>query len=88
MSQQFGVPIKEHKSAYRPQGENSLVVLHRLTNGHDLDWDRATVAGKGTSKYKGEFIEAWNTTSTCVNQSMQIEPRFKALLDDWRGRTR
>ncbi len=65
---QFGTRMKEHKGAVRRQDENSLLALHCLTSGHAFDWDRATVVGNGTSKYKREFVEAWNTTSTCVNQ--------------------
>ncbi len=51
-------------------------------------FDRATVVGKGTSKYKREFVEAWNTTSTCVNQSMNLDPGYKALREYWRRQTR
>ncbi len=62
---QFGTRMKEHKGAVRRQDENSLLALHCLTSGHAFDWDRATVMGNGTSKYKRELVEAWNTTSTC-----------------------
>ncbi len=58
--------MKEPKSAVRRQDVNFLLALHSLTTGHVFDWDRATVVGKGTPKYKREFVEAWNTTSTCV----------------------
>ncbi len=85
---QFGTRMKEHKGAVRRQDENSLLALHCLTYGHAFDWDRATVVGNGTSKYKREFVEAWNTTSTCVNQSMNLDPGYKALREYWRRRTR
>ncbi len=71
--------MKEHKGAFRRQVENSLLALHCLTSGHAFDWDRATIVGMGTSKYKREFVEAWNTTSTCVNQSMNLDPGYTAL---------
>ncbi len=63
--------MKEHKGAVRRQEGESLLTFHCLTTGHAFDWGRATVVGKGTSKFKREFVEAWNTTSTCVNQSME-----------------
>ncbi len=85
---QFGTRMKEHNGAVRRQDEISLLVLHCLTTGHAFDWDRTTVVGKGTSKYKREFGEAWNTTSTCVNQSMNLDPGYKALREYWKRRTR
>ncbi len=76
--------MKEHKGAVRRQDETSLHTLHFLTTGHVFDWERATVVGKGTSKHKREFVEAWNTTPTCVNQSMNLDPGYKALREYWR----
>ncbi len=64
---QFDTRMKGNKGAVRRQDENSLLALHCLTNNHAFDWDRATVVGKGTPKYKREYVKAWNTTSTCVN---------------------
>ncbi len=84
----FGTRTKEHKGTVRRQDENSLLALHCLTTGHAFDWDRTTVFGKGMSEYKREFVEAWNTTSTCANQSMNLDPGYKALREYWRRRTR
>ncbi len=83
---QFGTRMKEHKGTIRRQDENSLLALQCLTTGHAVDWDRDTVVGKGTPKYKREYLEAWNTTS--VNQSMNLDPGYKALREHWRRRTR
>ncbi len=33
------------------------------------------------SIYKREFVEGWNTTSTCVNQSMNLDPGYKDLRE-------
>ncbi len=33
-------------------------------------------------------VFSWNTTSTCVNQSMNLDPGYKALREYWRRRTR
>ncbi len=55
-----------------------------LTTGHALDWDRASGIGKGTAKHKVDFIEAWNTTSTCVNQYVTLDPDYRALRDNSR----
>ncbi len=76
--------VKENKGAVRRQDDNSLLALHCLTSDHAFDWDRATVVGNGMSKYKREFVEAWNTASTCVNQSMNLDPGYKALREYWR----
>ncbi len=46
------------------------------------------VVGNGTSKYKREFVEAWNTTSACANQSMNLDPGLIALREYCRRRTR
>ncbi len=73
----FGTRMKKHKGVVSRQDENSLLTLHCLTTGHAFDWDRATVVGKGAPKYKREFAEAWNTTSTCVNKSMDLDPGYK-----------
>ncbi len=48
-----------------------------------FDWDRASVIGKGTTEHTRDFIEAWNTTSTCVNQCV---PGYRVLRDYWRRR--
>ncbi len=65
--------MKSHKGAVRRQDENSLLNLHCVTTGHAFDWDKATVVGKGTSKFKREFVDAWNTAFTCDNQSMNLD---------------
>ncbi len=66
--------LKEHKGAVRQQDENSLLALHFLATGHAFDWYRASIIGKGTTKYTRDFIEAWNTTSTRVNQNITLDP--------------
>ncbi len=73
--------VKEHKGAVRRQDENSLLALHCLTTGHAFDWDRASIIGKGTTKHTHDCIEAWNTTSTCVNQNITLDPDNRALRD-------
>ncbi len=75
--------MKEHRGAVRRQGENSLLVLHFLITGHAFDWDRATVAGN-----KCEFAQAWNTTSACVNRSINFDPGSKAPWKHWKRRKR
>ncbi len=54
--------------------ENSLLALHCLTTGHAFDWTRASVVGNGTTIRTWDFIEAWKTTPTCVNQCTTIDP--------------
>ncbi len=76
----------EHKGAVRRQDENSLLALHCLMTGHAFDWDRAPVIGKGTTKHTRDIIEAWNTTSTCVNKCVTLDPGNRALRDYWRRR--
>ncbi len=41
-----------------------------LTTGHPFGLDWASVIGKSTTKHTRDFIGAWNTTSTCVNQGV------------------
>ncbi len=81
---QFTTRMKENQSAVRRQDENSLLALHCLTTGHAFDWTRASVVGNGTTKRIREFIEAWKTTSTCVNQCTAIDPCYKALRAYWK----
>ncbi len=83
---QFATPMKEHQSAVRRQDENSLLALRCLTTGHRFDWTRASVVGNGTTKRTREFIEAWKTTPTCVNQCTTIDPCYKALRAYWKRR--
>ncbi len=45
--------------------------------------NRASVVGKGTTKHTRDFIEAWNATSTCVNQCVTLDPGYRALRDYW-----
>ncbi len=66
------------KNAVRRQDENSLLALHCLTTGHAFDWDRTSVIGKGSTKHTRDFIEAWNTPSTCVNQCVTLDPGYRA----------
>ncbi len=73
--------VKEHKGAVRRQDENSLLALNCLMTGNAFDWDRASVIGKGTTKHTRDFIEAWNTTSTCDNQCVTLGPDYRALPD-------
>ncbi len=81
---QFATRMKEHQSTVRRQDENSLLALHSLTTGHAFDWTRASVVGNGTTKRTREFIEAWKTTPTCVNQCTMIDPCYKALRAYWK----
>ncbi len=81
---QLATRMKEHQSAVRRQDENSLLALHCLTIGHAFDWTRASVVGNGTTKRTQEFIEAWKTTPTCVNQCTIIDPCYKTLLEYWK----
>ncbi len=81
---QFATCMKEHQSAVRRQDENSPLALHSLTTGHAFDWTRASVVGNGTTKRTREFIEAWKTTPTCVNQCTIIDPCYKALRAYWK----
>ncbi len=83
---QLSTRVKEQTGAVRRQDENSLLALHCLTTGHAFDWDRASVIGKGTTKHTRDVIEAWNTTSTCVNQCVTLDPGYRALQDYWRRR--
>ncbi len=83
---QLSTRVKEHKGAVRRQDENFLLALHCLTTGHASDWDRASVIGKGTTKHARDFIKAWNTTSTCVNQCVTLDPGYRAIRDYWRRR--
>ncbi len=62
--------MKEQLCAVRRQDENSLLALHCLTTGHAFNWTRVSVVGNGTTKRTREFIEAWKTMPTCVNQCM------------------
>ncbi len=78
--------VKERKGAVKRRDENALLALHCLTTGHTFDWDRASVTGKGTTQYTLNYIEAWNTTSTCVNQFVTLDPLSRALRDYLRWR--
>ncbi len=72
---QFATCMKEHKSAVRRQDENSLMAL---PTGKAFGWTRASVVGNGSTKRTREYIEAWKTTSTCVNQCTASDPCYKA----------
>ncbi len=76
---QLSTRVKEHKGVVRRQDEIYLLALHCLTTAHPFDWDRASVIGKGTTKQTRDFIEAWNTTSICVNQCVTLDPGYKTL---------
>ncbi len=78
--------VKEPKDAVRRQDENSLLALHCLTTGHAFDWDIASVIGKGTTKHTRDFIEACNTSSTCVNICVTLDPGYRVLRNYWRRR--
>ncbi len=81
---EFATRMKENQNAVRRQDENSLPTLHCLTTGHALDCTRASVVGNGTTKRTREFLEAWKTTPTCVNQCTTIDPCYKALRAYWK----
>ncbi len=68
-ARQFTTCMKEHQSDVRRQDENSLLALHCLTIGLELNEN-----GNGLTKRTWGFIEAWSTTPTCVNQNMTKEP--------------
>ncbi len=83
---QFFTRVKKHKGAARLHDANSLLAIHSPTTGHAFDWDRASVIGKGTTKHTRDFTEAWNTTTTCVNQCVTLDPGYRALQDYGRQR--
>ncbi len=60
--------VKGHKGAVRRQDESYLLALNCVTTGHAFNWDRVPVLVKGYTKHTNDFIEAWNTSLTCVNQ--------------------
>ncbi len=68
-----------HQSAIRRQDEKSLLTLHCLTTSHGFDYARASVVKNDSKKRTLEIIEAWNTTSTRVNQCTTKDPCYKAL---------
>ncbi len=78
---QFAKPIKVYKGVVRRQDENPLLALHCLTAGHAFDWDRDTVVKNTTSKHKREFVEAWNTTSTYINECINLDAGYKTLRE-------
>ncbi len=83
---QLSTHVKEHKGVVRRQDKHSLLALHCLTTGHAFNWDRASVIGKGSTKHTRDFIEAWTTTSTCVNQCVTLSPGYRALRNYGRRR--
>ncbi len=82
IGRQLSVRAKEHKGAVRRQDEDSLLTLQCLTTGCAFDRDRASVIGKGTTRHTG----LWNTTSTCGNQCVTLDPCCRALRDYWQQR--
>ncbi len=46
-------------------------------------WDKATIIGKGTTRYACNFTKAWNTASACVDQCATLNSGYKALHDFW-----
>ncbi len=83
---QLSTRVEEHKGAVRRQNVNSLPALHCLTKDHAFNWGRESIIGKGTEEHARDFIEAWNTCATCVNQCLTLEPGYGALRDYWRRR--
>ncbi len=80
---QLSTRVKEHNGIVRRQDEHCPLALHCLTTDHAFDWGRASVIGKETTELTRDFIEAWNTTSTCVNHCVALDPGYRALRDYW-----
>lgn len=69
---QFATGKKEHCSVIRRQDGNSLLAIHCVTIS---GWN-------GSTKRPREFIEAGNTTATCINQCTTISratPRCESI---------
>ncbi len=53
---QFATRMKEHQSAVRQQGENSILTLRFFTTGHAFYWTRASMGGNASRKRTWEFL--------------------------------
>ncbi len=71
--------LQEHKGAVNLRDENSFLALHFLTTSHAFNWDSPTFAEKGASKHQRDFTNAWNTSSTSVTQTINLDPAYKVL---------
>ncbi len=67
--------------AYEGSSKCHQATGQEFTTGHAFDWTRASVVGNGSTKLTLGFIEAWNTTPTCVNQCTTKDPCYKALRE-------
>ncbi len=72
---QLSTRVKEHKGAVRRQDERAT---HLIGAGHPSS------DHQGATKQNVQFYR--DTTSTCINQCVILDPGFRPLRDYWRRR--
>ena len=71
--------LHEHQLAVKRHDQLSLISSHEDMANHKFDLAATKIIGQAHTKHSREFLEAWLSTSECVNRHIELDPSYQPL---------